>query len=75
MDSKGNVYVADNGNHLVRKVTPAGVVTTVAGRVGAKEFQPSPLPGQLYEPRALALQGDKVLYVTSGHAVLKIELP
>nr|MDQ6881356.1 hypothetical protein [Pseudomonadota bacterium] len=75
VDSVGNVYVADNGNHTIRKISPAGVVTTVAGQAGVAGLETGPLPGKLTSPSGLALQGDKTLYVTSGGALLKIELP
>lgn len=41
VDDSGTVYVADTDSHTIRKITPAGVVTTLAGRAGFADFADS----------------------------------
>lgn len=64
LDTAGNLLVADTGNNAIRKVTPAGVVTTVAGQ---GRFRPGFLNGpvasaQLSQPRGIALDGAGNIY-------------
>ena len=64
VDSSGNVYVADTGNATIRKVTPAGVVTTLAGSYGV--FGSTDATGYLakfHGPTGIAVDGSGNLYV------------
>ncbi len=67
VDSHGNVYVADYVNCTIRKVTPAGVVTTLAGLAatpGSADGTGS--AARFYCPIAVALDSTGNLYVTDG---------
>jgi sugar lactone lactonase YvrE len=71
-DESGNIYVADTGNDMIRKITPAGVVTTVVGMPGIAGFTPGPLPGVISHPLGIAISGTS-LYVTSENGVAVVE--
>ena len=68
--SAGNLYVTDAGNSLVRKISSAGVVTTVAGTAGSSGIQMGNLPGVLSGMAGLAIHGSKMLLLINNGAVL-----
>ena len=70
IDSAGNLYVTDAGNSLVRKISSAGVVTTVAGTAGSSGIQMGNLPGVLSGMAGLAIHGSKMLLLINNGAVL-----
>jgi sugar lactone lactonase YvrE len=80
LDGAGNLYVGDvyPGNAtagVVRKITPQGVVTTIAGSNGASGNQTGALPGAFYELTGLTVDaGGTLLVATTRTAVLLIHL-
>ena len=75
VDDTGNVFVADTGSNTIRKVTPAGVVTTVAGVPGQTGVQLGALPGSLSGPSGIAFIRPQTLAISSAGGVLELRLP
>ena len=72
VDSAGNIYVADTGNHTIRKITPAGVVSTLAGQAGLSGTSDGVAGNARFQfPSDLALDASGNLYVadTDNHTI------
>jgi sugar lactone lactonase YvrE len=77
VDGSGNVYIADTQNNLIRKITPAGLVTTIAGTgtVGANNGNGS--SATFNKPTGLSVNSaGTVIYVadTGNNLIRKIVL-
>lgn len=75
IDGKDNLYVADEGNSNIRKITPAGVVTTLAGSAGQNgSADGTGIAARFGAPRSLTADAAGVVYVvdTDNHTVRKI---
>ncbi len=63
-DSAGNLFVLDAGNQLIRRITPQGSVTTVAGISGQNGFVDGLASQALFDlPTALFIDGNNHLYI------------
>jgi sugar lactone lactonase YvrE len=65
VDAAGNLYVADTNNNRMRKVTPSGIISTVAGN-GIQGFSGDGGPAtsaSLYQPVGVAVDATGNLYI------------
>ena len=75
VDSAGNVYGADTFNHTIRKVTPGGVVTTLAGLAGVfGSTDDTGSAARFYFPHGVAVDSAGNVYVadTDNHTIRKV---
>jgi hypothetical protein len=64
----GVLYVSDTGNHAIRAVTPAGVVTTASGSAfeSGNVDAADPLAARFEDPRAVSVGPDGALYIADS---------
>ncbi|MEO5802152.1 MAG: NHL repeat-containing protein [Verrucomicrobiota bacterium] len=75
VDNAGNVYVADTWNHTIRKITPSGLVSTLAGLAGNfGSVDGTNSKARFNWPSGIALDGANNLFVTDflNHTIRKI---
>jgi sugar lactone lactonase YvrE len=84
-DGSGNVYIADQNDHKVREVTPAGAISTIAGSGTAcatpttacgDSTAPGSAPGaDLNHPNGVAVDGSGNVYIAdfSDHKVRRVK--
>lgn len=68
VDTKGNVYIADTGNHCVRRVSAKGVISTIAGTGVAGysgDSQPA-IAATLDRPTGVAVDGFGNIYIADS---------
>lgn len=66
LDSSGNLYVADESNHRIRKINTEGTVTTLAGDGYGGSTDGPGSTARFYFPSALALDTSRNIYVADS---------
>jgi len=74
IDNLGNLFVTDTGNHSVRKITPAGVVSTIAGTGGSGFANGPGISSMFSSPFGIQIDGAGDLYIADNgnHRIRKI---
>jgi sugar lactone lactonase YvrE len=68
IDSLDNLYIADGGNHRIRRVTPDGIITTFAGsgQAGEDDGDGGPAVSARINPRSIAIDASGNLYIATS---------
>ncbi len=76
LDAAGNLFVADHGNHTVRRVSSSGFVVTIAGSPGVIGDDDSVgAAARFFDPVAVAVDGNAVYIADSGNNLIRRAVP
>jgi trimeric autotransporter adhesin len=75
-DSSGNLYIADYGNHVIRKITSTGYISTIAGTgtAGYSGDGGAATSAMLNSPTGVAVDSSDDIYIADcyNHAIRKV---
>jgi len=73
IDKAGNLYVADAGNNLIREITPAGVVTKLAGADTTGSVNAADTSSSFFDPLGVAVDANGNVYVAdAGNNLIRL---
>ena len=76
VDAAGTVYVADTQNDTIRQITPQGLVSTLAGRVGDFAWADGAGTAAAFDlPRGMSVDGAGNLYVADNIGLIRMVTP
>ncbi len=76
VDGSGNIYVADDNNNRIRKITPAGLVSTLAGADSAGFANGTGTSAYFFGPSGIAVDGTGKVYVAdAGNNLIRLISP
>ena len=70
VDAQGNVYIADTMNHCVRRISPDGQLSTIAGICGTRGFSGDgalAVDALLDRPYGVEVGPDGIVYIADTH--------
>ena len=77
IDSTKNLFVVDNNNHCIRKITPNGIISTYSGNPNSVYNDAPAIDGpiasaEFYYPSGIAIDDQDNIFITEYHRIRKI---
>lgn len=71
IDAVGNLYVADQSNNAIRKISPTGYVTTIAGNGAAGFVNGNGAEARFNSPKGVTIDHNGFIFVADGNRVIR----